>query len=120
MKNFTYQGKEYNFFYTMNDETVVERYDNAERKKNAMLEEVKAQGLPKVEENRAMLKAITTYIDEVIGDGTCNTILGESTTPTEIMKLANTLFMYVATRMSEENTAVEKPQLNREQRRAKK
>lgn len=111
-KNFKYNGTEYDFLYTYNDLATVEKYDDAERKMingaKVLNDEVNNGTVSMVEKIQGVCKLYTDFIDEVLGNGTCNTLFGDSVAYTEVIKLKNTLQRYVAGRMSEENTAVEK------------
>lgn len=119
MKKFTYQGKEYDFYYTYDDDKIVELYDFAEKTMVLGVTALIEEKLPKMQEIKKMCELYTGYIDAILGNGTCNAIFGDETTPTEIIKFKNTLTSYVGQRMHEENSATEIKPLNREQRRAK-
>lgn len=118
MKNFTYRGKETSFLYTFDDLDVVRKYDEAEKRLNAILKEQESN-IDMVERLKTAAHAMTIFVDELLGDGACNNMFGEATTITEVIKLKNTIVAYVVARITEENTAIEKIE-NREQRRAKK
>lgn len=107
MMNFKFGGRVYDFVYTMDDEAVVERFDKAEKVKNMAITMIKKEKLARVEENKSLLQALTSFIDEVLGENTCNETFKDVALATEILKLANTLTVYVANRMSEENTALD-------------
>ena len=119
MKKFTYQNKEYDFLYNSDDEALVDRHDKADRKRVAAMQELNDKELTQVEQNRELAHVFCNYIDETLGDGTCNAVFGAETTLNAVRKMGNTLFNYIVECMKEERSAVEKPQLNREQRRAK-
>lgn len=107
-KKFKYNGTEYDFLYTYDDLATVEKYETAE---TAMIDGAKALGDKNpgmVEKVQAISKLYTDFIDGVLGDGTCNAAFGESVAYTEVIKFKNTLQHYVAGRMTEENTALEK------------
>lgn len=118
-KNFIYNGVDTGFLYTFDNIETVDRYDKAEKTMNLILvsEETNESMASKITN---CVLAMTIFIDEVVGDGTCNTHLGEKTTNSEVLKLKNSIVQYVAQRMTEENTAVQViPPINRAQRRAK-
>lgn len=105
-KNFIYNGVDTGFLYTFDNIETVDRYDKAEKTLNLIL--------VSEETNESMASKITNcilaaqiYIEAVAGDGICNTLLGEKTTYSEILKLKNSIMKYVSERMVEENTAVQ-------------
>lgn len=106
-KNFQYQGKTYDYFFTMDNEESVEKYDNARIEYDKQVKTISANEATLIERNRQVMQAMTVFIDSVLGDGTCNETFGEQAKPTEIMKMTNTLLIYVQTRTNEENNAVE-------------